>query len=314
VKIDINAQKVHNIEINYVTDFEPKVIKVHPRMDNCIAIGLTNGSVLFFDQKTNKTFTLAGLQRPVSSDEETKDGKVFWGVEDMSWDPFEENLLVAYEAGIALVSFQGFSSHTSIKQVFQTKNISSLFWTDDKSGNFVTANDILGTITLWNAANSEPRKSFKVGNTGIRYILPINGDHNRVLIAFKNGALTLFNLERKQTEFQTEAGHSETIFDLKYHPTQESLLASCSYDGTVRIWDTSTMKLIVVNDTNRATPQAEKKIIYSCSWHPKLTKVAISTVNGCLMIYDALKGKLLSSIAPRPGSLSFCVSWNTQNS
>lgn len=72
------------------------------------------------------------------------------------------------------------------------------------------------------------------------------------------------------------------------------------------------MKLISVNDTSRGSPQSdyEKKIVYSCSWHPELTKIAFCTVNGYLMIYDALKGKYLTSIAPAPKEASFKVSWN----
>ena len=67
-----------------------------------------------------------------------------------------------------------------------------------------------------------------------------------------------------------------------------------------------------MNDTNRNSPQAscEKKIIYSCSWHPKLTKIAMCTINGFMFIYDALKGKLLASIQPRKDQSSFKVSWN----
>ena len=53
------------------------------------------------------------------------------------------------------------------------------------------------------------------------------------------------------------------------------------------------MKLLTVNDTNFNSVQAkaEKKIIYSISWHPTETKIAMSTVNGNLIIYEALKNK-----------------------
>lgn len=113
-------------------------------------------------------------------------------------------------------------------------------------------------------------------------------------------------------EFQTESGHSETIFDINYHPTETNLLGSCSYDGSVRVWDVSLNKLVSINDTTKQPPQSkfEKKIIYSCSWHPKLTKIAMCTVNGYLLVYDALKGKLLSSLAPKEGHPSYKVDWN----
>ena len=69
------------------------------------------------------------------------------------------------------------------------------------------------------------------------------------------------------------------------------------------------MKLRQVNDTNFNSAQAkqEKKIIYSISWHPNETKIAISTVNGNLIVYEALRNKQLSFITPRPGKSSFSV-------
>jgi hypothetical protein len=72
------------------------------------------------------------------------------------------------------------------------------------------------------------------------------------------------------------------------------------------------MKLVAVNDTSRGSVQAkmEKKIIYSISWHPTDTKIALVTVNGNLIIYDALKAKLLSSITPVEQHGAFKVAWN----
>jgi WD40 repeat protein len=69
-------------------------------------------------------------------------------------------------------------------------------------------------------------------------------DPNRVLITLKNGALLVFNIARKRVEFQTEAGHAETVFDLEFCPSNKDLIASCSYDGTVRVWEASSMKLL----------------------------------------------------------------------
>ena len=64
------------------------------------------------------------------------------------------------------------------------------------------------------------------------------------------------------------------------------------------------MKLMTVNDTNFNSAQAkcEKKIIYSISWHPTETKIAMTTVNGTLMIYEALKNKQLSHLTPVAGA------------
>jgi len=126
------------------------------------------------------------------------------------------------------------------------------------------------------------------------------------------------NISRRSIEFSTEAGHSETIFDMEYFPGSSKsedgreLLASCSYDGTVRVWDSNTMKMLTINNTHRNSPQANKpkKIIYSISWHPTEPKIAVVTINGNLMVYDALKAKLLSHICPYENSPSFKVAWN----
>lgn len=77
-------------------------------------------------------------------------------------------------------------------------------------------------------------------------------------------------------------------------------MASCSYDGTIRIWDSNTLKLLNVCDTNFNSLQAKstKKIIYCISWHPELPIFCITTVNGNLMIYDSRRGKMLGGITP----------------
>lgn len=75
------------------------------------------------------------------------------------------------------------------------------------------------------------------------------------------------------------------------------------------------MKLLNVNDTNFNSVQAKnlKKIIYSVSWHPTEKKVAMSTVNGNLIIYEALKNKQVGHITPVPETQSFCVAWNQRD-
>lgn len=101
-------------------------------------------------------------------------------------------------------------------------------------------------------------------------MIKLKNEPNKYLVAFVNGSLAIFNLSKKSIEFKTEAGHAETIFDLKFNPSNRDILASCSYDATVRIWDVGQMKLLAINDTLRNTPISKQKkhIIYSVTWHP----------------------------------------------
>jgi len=40
-------------------------------------------------------------------------------------------------------------------------------------------------------------------------------------------------------------GHIETIFDCQFHPDNPDALATASFDGTVKIWDMTTLKPVM---------------------------------------------------------------------
>lgn len=98
----------------------------------------------------------------------------------------------------------------------------------------------------------------------------LKNEPDKFLVAFVNGAVGVFNLAKRKVEFQTEAGHAETVFDINFCPFNRDILASCSYDATLRVWDASQMKLLSICDTLRNSPlsKLKKHIIYSLSWHP----------------------------------------------
>lgn len=143
-----------DVRIDY-GPIKPKVIRMHPRLEDISAFGMSNGVVLFYNQKTTKSYSLNCVRGHAPANEESKGEDIKFSVSDMSWDPHEENILVAVKnAGVCLISFQGISNTTQIIQTFNAKSrkICNLFWSDDKSGNFVTANEDQGTLTVWNAA------------------------------------------------------------------------------------------------------------------------------------------------------------------
>jgi len=133
-------------------------------------------------------------------------------------------------------------------------------------------------------------------------------------VAFTSGAISIFNLSKKRVDFQTEAGHAETVFDLEFCPSNKNLVGSCSYDGSVRVWNANQMKLLAINDTFRNSPLVgqEKHIIYSLSWHPSQTKIALVGSLGYLMVYEGLKQKLLMAFQHN-ASASYKVDWNQCN-
>lgn len=56
-------------------------------------------------------------------------------------------------------------------------------------------------------------------------------------------------------------GHVETIFDCKFKPDDPNLLATASFDGTIKIWDTNTLTAVNTSPGNEG-------VVYSLSWAP----------------------------------------------
>lgn len=51
----------------------------------------------------------------------------------------------------------------------------------------------------------------------------------------------VYDVAAREQLWCTQPGHTETIFDCCFAPGASShLLATCSFDGTVRVWDVTT--------------------------------------------------------------------------
>lgn len=65
-------------------------------------------------------------------------------------------------------------------------------------------------------------------------------------------------------------GHVETIFDCKFKPDDPNLLATASFDGTIKIWDTNTLTAVNTSPGNEG-------VVYSLSWAPGSSHTHICT-------------------------------------
>ena len=93
-------------------------------------------------------------------------------VQEISWDPNEDNLIVALADGsMFMITFQGMTEEQCfIATTFekQVQTLTNIVWTHDKSGKFLTSNEKIGTILMWNVAKTEPLQIIKVGSHGIQ--------------------------------------------------------------------------------------------------------------------------------------------------
>lgn len=63
-----------------------------------------------------------------------------------------------------------------------------------------------------------------------------------------------------------ESSHAETVFDMEFKPDNKDIIASGSFDGTVRLLDITTGKCsyVLTREEN-----GKRNIVYSISWSPK---------------------------------------------
>ena len=235
--LDLKERKIEKV-INLQTA-RPLVARWLPRKGELVAIGCFNGSIIFYNIETNQ-------QKKVQRADKLP-------VEDLAWYKGEDYLMASFSDGaLALYDVESEEEKQSYER--QGAGTKSIAWIDNMSGDFITSTDKVGALRIWNVAQKAPKAMAKVGVTGVNHMLPFKGDASRYLISFKNGAVGVYNIETWKLEFSTEAGHAETIFDLRFKPGDKNQLATCSYDGTIRLWDARTMRLLSNIVTDKAQP------------------------------------------------------------
>ncbi len=96
-----------------------------------------------------------------------------------------------------------------------------------------------GKIILWNLANNKSSVLFESEDNAIT-ILKYNNSGTKIAFGNKSGALGIINL--KTNRVSRINGHLARITDLQFSP-DDNLLATASYDGTIKIWDGNNLNI-----------------------------------------------------------------------
>ena len=89
------------------------------------------------------------------------------------------------------------------------------------------------------------------------------------------------------------AGHAGRIHRIASHPSKP-LIATCSADQTVRIWNTDTGKQV-------QTLSGHTDWVYAIAYSPDGKRLASGAYNGEVRIWDTESGKLIVSFNASPG-------------
>ena len=246
--------------------------KYNPHLPGIIAVGFNNGGICLF-------YTIDKAQKQQLLQVNGRNAPVV----DLQWDKLSSiYLLVAYDTFISLWDTE---SKTEI-HIFetQTTKITSISWMDWTAGNFISTNSMTGIVKVWNVSQKTPIQSIRVAQTGITNSCFGTNDH-RLLVSGNDGSVVVYHIDKKYIEYETQAGHTETIFDACLSPLSADIVATCSYDSTIKVWNLQNLNL---NKSLIGTG-----LIYSLDWSPDAKYIIGATSNGVCILWDVETGREL---------------------
>ena len=160
----------------------------------------------------------------------------------------------------------------------------------------------------------------KVSPHGLLNIQPF--EKHELILALSSGEIEVFNWKQGKTVFKVDVAHTHQVQRGRVHPLNSGLLATVSFDGSLRVWDTRSMKLALHFEDRMA--KGIDAVIQCLAWPPFVPKgwdlsaeelisqgtslVMIGTSSGTLKLVDLKKNKVVWKEAI--GSLIFDLDWN----
>ncbi|KAF4791792.1 WD repeat-containing protein 17 [Turdus rufiventris] len=225
----------------------------------------------------------------------------------LEWDPLSTDyLLVAnLHNGIRLVDSESLSCITTFSFPSSAASVQCLAWVSSAPGMFITG-----------ACSSQyPTKNQHTSSTS-EAVPPPTLTQNQAfslppghtVCCFMDGGVGLYDMGAKKWDFLRDLGHVETIFDCKFKPDNPDLLATASFDGTIKVWDINTLSAVYTSPGNEG-------VIYSISWAPgNLNCIAGGTSRNGGFIWDVRKGKMITRFSEHGKNGIFCIAWSHKDS
>lgn len=269
-----------------------KVLRFHPRNAQKLLCGLEDGSLTVYNSQQQKKVNIVGKSKT------SKDA-----VTDAQWDPLSEDYLLVSFADGSLTLFDVSRQAELHSFDKQAQAIRSLAWAKAQPGNFVSATDRVGLLKLWNVSQRTPLGQIKVGNTGVLCVKAVPSEPNWFVLSFKNSAVGVCDIAARTMRFMSSPGHSETIFDVAFHPKDQDLIGTASYDGYVKLWRIST------HESLREMYAGKEQLLYGLAFGPGATKVCCVSGSGMLFIFKVDTGETLVKQQVHTGQ-GFRCEWN----
>jgi len=276
---DNNQSKLFN-----VGERGGKVLRWHPRVTTKLLVGCGDGSLVVFETSTRKKHSIVGKSKT------SKDA-----VTDAQWDPLSEDYLLASFKDGSLALFDASTEKEVHQFERQHQGISALAWARGQPGNFVTVTDRVGVLRLWNVSQRAPLLQIKVGTAGVVCIKAVPSEPSWFVLSFKNSSVGVCDIASRTMRFTSSPGHSETIFDVAFHPNDPDLLGTASYDGHVKLWRIST------GASEREMYAGKEQTLYGLAFAPDATRVCAVSSVGVVFIWNSETGTQLHRLQVHTG-------------
>ncbi|XP_052537528.1 WD repeat-containing protein 17 isoform X1 [Tympanuchus pallidicinctus] len=313
----------------------------HPRRKGKVVFGHSDGSLSIFQPGFRNQKHVLRPEPLQGADEEDP-------VTALEWDPLSNNyLLVAnLHNGIQLVDSESAFCLVKFNVPNVAVSVRCLAWVPGAPGMFITGDSHIGMLRIWNVSRSAPIVNLKLKNSGFHSLHMLSSPPKKkaflcpsptkyphtsstseavppptssqkrafslppghVVCCFMDGGVGLYDLGARKWNFLRDLGHTETIFDCEFKPDNPDLLATASFDGTIKVWDINTLTAVY-------TSPGKEGVIYSISWAPgDLNCIAAATSRNGGFIWDIPRCKIITRFSEHGRNGIFCIAWSHKDS
>ena len=293
----------------------------HPRNNRQCAAGTDVGTVWLYDAESDRTLALV---------------RVFEGaVHSAQFDPKSlDYLLVATAGGVITLwnvdgsgEAPGLTPAKKPTQLMefakQASGLSACMWVDSSPGTFISASEKHGALKVWNVSNQSPQHSIAASEGGVTSLCCLDDGSGRVAATFRSGEVAVFDAKHRRRLWKKGPGHTETVFACVFNPVDPYQVVSCSFDGTVRLWNARNLECVKTFHASDAprpstvggvrvaasegfgggerTHEPGKGSMYTCAVSCDGAVVCGAGFEGDLYFFDVRSGRVLPpmDVAPR---------------
>jgi WD40 repeat protein len=148
------------------------------------------------------------------------------------------------------------------------------------------------TAKVWDLKAKESVLTFP-GHQNPVYGVAVKGDGKVAISVGEDDKVRFWNATGEGKQIRASGGHSKAVFRVLLHPKQP-ILATCSADRTVRLWNADNGKLM-------RTLSGPTDWVYALAFSPDGNRIASGSWNGEVKVWKVADGKLIKEFNASPG-------------